>query len=132
MPPVLERSGFKPRMPTPPENEQSRMLIVRQPSIASRDVVLTAYPSIYHVKARLIRDHILSRRGMYIIDLKAEHHGTLQTYSVTRTLLRNCMSRHSTLLRAIYMNKLRLIWNPLLRGKPNIEHVLQAHYCAIN
>ncbi|SRR6266550_339020 len=72
--------------------------------------------------------------------LKAER-GTSQTCSGTRTLLaqsisyllllKNCMFRNSTLLRAVYTNKLRLIWNLVLHGKTNIEHVLQAHYRAI-
>jgi len=41
------------------------------------------------------------------------------------------MFHNSTLLQEVYTNKLRLIWNLVLCGKTNIEHVLQAHYRVI-
>ena len=84
---------------------------------------------------------ILKHLWKYLAFFLKAGHGTLQTCSGTRILLaqstsyppllKNCMFCSSILLRAVYTNKLRLIWNLLLRGKTNIEHVLQAHYRAI-
>ena len=38
---------------------------------------------------------------------------------------------YSSLFWAVYMNKLRLIWNLLLKDKINTKHILHDHYHAI-
>ena len=122
-------------------------------SPGSRDVVLAAYVFVHLAMERvfdakriyaaaggctsLTSKHLLKFLAFF---LKAEH-GMLQTCSGTRTLPgqstscpplpRSCTFRSSTLFRAVYTNKLRLIWNLLLKDKINTEHILHAHYRAI-